>query len=169
MRILRVLFFLIMVPFVATAQTPPARCGYFTVLPQSEALIFDRSGRIKRKLGPGLQICMPFLETYLVEDTLLERQEDVESAFRGGKCKITVSVIWNISDLEKYYSLGRDATAASGIHKLVQEALAEISGSAMPEISQHLHVSLRAKSPAFEAFGVHFLRAPSTLENCTTE
>lgn len=150
----------IVVHFLAFGQTQAASCGYFNVLPESEALVFDRSGTIKRKVGPGLQICVPFFETVLVENTLFERQEDVETSLRDNSCKIKVSVIWSVSDLETYYTLGQETAAAIAIRRLVQQAVAsadfaEVGGEA---ISSFLHAALRENGSAFNDFGIKFHR-----------
>lgn len=124
LRIWMILPLAVVLHFLAFGQAQAASCGYFTVLPESEALVFDRRGTIKRKVGPGLQICVPFFETVLIEDTLIERQEDVEMSLRDNSCKIKVSVIWSVSDLETYYTLGQETAAAIVIRKLVQQAVA---------------------------------------------
>lgn len=64
----------IVAPTLSAAQTSVTRCGLFSVRPESEALIFDRAGNIQRKVGPGLQTCIPYFETYVIENTLFERR-----------------------------------------------------------------------------------------------
>jgi regulator of protease activity HflC (stomatin/prohibitin superfamily) len=175
LRIWVLAILVITAPFLAVAQTPRTNCGMFTVYPSSEALVFDRLGNIDRKVGPGLSACVPFLETVLIEDTFSERHEDVEVFLSNVPCEISVAVIWNISDLEIYYTKGRETAAASGIQELVQEALAyaDINDMGIEEIEEivrylnvGLHTSLQENDFAFQELGVRFKRALPSFRNC---
>ncbi len=171
MRIWILALLVVVAPVLATAQTTSTGCGVFTVLPGSRALVLDRSGSVKRVVGPGLQVCVPIFETVLTENTLSERREDVEISWREDRCEITVAVFWNISDLEEYYTKGQETVAVSVIEKQVQEALenAEVSDIELEALSQHLHTTLRENHRAFEEFGVNYIRIFPRLENCIQE
>ncbi|PWK54136.1 hypothetical protein C8D95_112125 [Silicimonas algicola] len=111
------------------------------------------------------------VETVWIENTLFERREDVEIWWPEDQCEITVSVFWNISDLEVYYTKGQEAVAVSVIEKQVQEAHenAEVSSFSRETISNYLQITLRENRGAFEEYGVNFLRSFASLEDCIQE
>jgi regulator of protease activity HflC (stomatin/prohibitin superfamily) len=166
LRILILVIAFVAFPLAAVAETSSVRCGFFEVPPDSEALVFDRSGGIKRKLGPGRQRCIPFLETVSIVNTLRERRQDIESLWSADRCNVTASVIWRVSDLEKYQTKGGEVAAVSMIQSLALEALktAETSGNNIEAVSQDIHAALRHKRPAFEEFGVALYRSYSNVD-----
>ncbi|AZQ68982.1 hypothetical protein EF888_18705 [Silicimonas algicola] len=170
-RVWTLILLIAVFPVLAVAQTSSTDCGLFTVRPESDALVLDKSGNVKRVVGPGLHICVPMVETVWIENTLFERREDVEIWWPEDQCEITVSVFWNISDLEVYYTKGQEAVAVSVIEKQVQEAHenAEVSSFSRETISNYLQITLRENRGAFEEYGVNFLRSFASLEDCIQE
>lgn len=178
MRIVVLMAVLMALPLCAAAQTASERCGYFVVRPENEALVFERSGNIKRKVGPGLHSCMPFLETVSIESTFSIRSEEVESLWFNGGCKVKLTAFWRISDLEKYHIKGREQVVVPRIRKAALHALdsAELPNIEFAEILevelratlQHIDAALRQEVPAFEELGVWF-HSSAGIEICTQQ
>ena len=183
MRIVVLMAVLTALPLFAAAQTASDKCGFFVVHPENEALVFDRSGNIKRKVGPGLHSCVPFLETASIENTFSTRNEEVESSWFDGGCIVKISVYWRISDLEKFHIIGREAVVVPRVRKAALNALdyaearfakisfiefAEISEFEIRAIPQRIDAALRQEAPAFEELGVWF-RSGAGIEICAQQ
>ena len=171
LRVGILLFLAMLLPMCAVAEASSSGCGFFSVRPDSEALVLDRSGNVKRKVGPGLNSCVPILETVWIEKTSTERREDIEGTWPIDSCDVTVSVVWNIPNLETYYVQGREGVAVSMIQKTAQEALelTKASNVDREELRQHVLATFREKEQSLEAFGVNFIRSFSRYENCILE
>jgi regulator of protease activity HflC (stomatin/prohibitin superfamily) len=130
----------------------------------NEALI-ERLGRYHRKLEPGLNYIIPFIDRVAVEDTTREQVLDIEPQQAITKDNIAVEVdavvFWQIMDLEKAYYAVEDVEGA--LENLVLTALRSTIGdleldqtySSKGDVSRRL---LQQLDEATAGWGVKVLR-----------
>lgn len=101
----------------------------FTVPVDSEALVL-RGTEVNRKVGPGLQVRMPFLEKVVTEPVLRERLFNYDTAFEIQGCRADVAVIYRVGDLEAFHASNGGLMALEG-----QRGAIEMSLDALPDLS----------------------------------
>lgn len=92
--------------------------GSVRIVNQGNQALVERLGRYHRKLRPGLNFIVPFLDTIVLEDSIRERLLDIEpqSAITRDNVSLKVDAIvyWRILDLERtYYEIEDIQTAIS--------------------------------------------------------
>ncbi|MEM1309598.1 MAG: SPFH domain-containing protein [Cyanobacteria bacterium P01_C01_bin.70] len=99
--------------------------GSVRIVNQGTQALVERLGRYHRKLRPGLNFIVPFLDTIVWEDSIRERLLDVppQSAITRDNValKVDAVVYWKILDLERTYYEIEDIQAA--IRELVVTTL----------------------------------------------
>lgn len=77
------------------------------IINQSNQALVERLGRYHRKLGPGLNFIVPFLDNIVLEDTTREQVLDIDpqAAITRDNVSLQVDavVFWRILDLERMY------------------------------------------------------------------
>lgn len=81
--------------------------GSVKIINQGNEALVERLGRYHRKLAPGLNFIVPFLDSIVLEDTIREQVLDIEpqSAITKDNVSLMVDavVFWRILDLEKAF------------------------------------------------------------------
>lgn len=99
--------------------------GSVRIVNQGTEALVERLGRYHRKLRPGLNFVVPFLDSIVLEDSVRERLLDVEpqSAITKDNVSLEVDAVvyWKILDLERTYYAIEDVEAA--IRELVVTTL----------------------------------------------
>ncbi|MEM6837861.1 MAG: SPFH domain-containing protein [Cyanobacteria bacterium P01_C01_bin.120] len=99
--------------------------GSVRIVNQGTQALVERLGRYHRKLRPGLNFVVPFLDTIVWEDSIRERLLDVppQSAITRDNVALDVDAVvyWKILDLERTYYEIEDIQAA--IRELVVTTL----------------------------------------------
>ncbi|HEY9738111.1 MAG TPA: SPFH domain-containing protein [Trichocoleus sp.] len=92
--------------------------GSVRVINQGNEALVERLGRYHRKLKPGLNFVVPFMDSVVLEDSVRERLLDIEpqSAITRDNVSLEVDAIvyWKILDLERTYYAIEDVEAAIG-------------------------------------------------------
>jgi hypothetical protein len=114
--------------------------GSTRIIRQGDQALVERLGRYQRKLSPGINFIVPFLETIVFTDTMRERILDIppQSAITRDNISIEVDgiIYWRILDLERAYYEIEDIPTA--ITEVVTASLrAEISGIALLHLFNH--------------------------------
>lgn len=90
--------------------------GSVRIVNQGNEALVERLGRYHRKLRPGLNFVVPFLDSIVLEDTIREQFIDVEPqlAITNDNVSLEVDAIvyWKILDLERTYYAIEDIEAA---------------------------------------------------------
>ena len=99
--------------------------GSVKIINQGNEALVERLGKYQRKLGPGLNFVVPFLDSIVWEDTTREQILDVkpQAAITRDKVPLAVDAVvyWKILDLEKtHYAI---ADIESAIKELVLTTL----------------------------------------------
>lgn len=99
--------------------------GSVKIINQGNEALVERLGKYQRKLGPGLNFVVPFLDSIVWEDTTREQILDVKprAAITRDKVPLEVDAVvyWKILDLEKtHYAI---ADIESAIKELVLTTL----------------------------------------------
>ncbi|MCG8363994.1 MAG: SPFH/Band 7/PHB domain protein [Pseudanabaenales cyanobacterium] len=99
--------------------------GSVKIINQGNEALVERLGKYQRKLGPGLNFVVPFLDSIVWEDTTREQILDVKprAAITRDKVPLAVDAVvyWKILDLEKtHYAI---ADIESAIKELVLTTL----------------------------------------------
>jgi len=81
--------------------------GSVRIVNQGNQALVERLGRYHRKLRPGLNFIVPFLDTIVWEESIRERLLDVppQSAITRDNVALNVDAVvyWKILDLERTY------------------------------------------------------------------
>lgn len=92
--------------------------GSVRIINQGNQALVERLGRYHRKLRPGLNFVVPFLDTIVFEESMRERLLDIEpqSAITSNNVTLDVDAVvyWKILDLERTYYEVEDIRAAIG-------------------------------------------------------
>ncbi len=86
------------------------------------------------------------------------------------ECKISVSVVWNISNLELYVTQGRE-----DFSPVVQEMIKDTLKNALADnvdresLRSYVWSTMREKAGPLEELGVNYLRSFPRSENCDLE
>ncbi|HEY9764354.1 MAG TPA: SPFH domain-containing protein [Trichocoleus sp.] len=92
--------------------------GSVRVINQGNEALVERLGRYHRKLRPGLNFVVPFLDAIVLQDSMRERLLDIEpqSAISRDNVSLEVDAVvyWKILDLERTYYAIEDVEAAIG-------------------------------------------------------
>ncbi|HEY9881871.1 MAG TPA: SPFH domain-containing protein [Leptolyngbyaceae cyanobacterium] len=92
--------------------------GSVRVINQGNEALVERLGRYHRKLRPGLNFVVPFLDSIVLQDSMRERLLDIEpqSAISRDNVSLEVDAVvyWKILDLERTYYAIEDVEAAIG-------------------------------------------------------
>ncbi len=154
--------------------------GSVRIVNQGNQALVERLGRYHRKLKPGLNFIVPFLDTIAYEESLREKLLDVppQSAITRDNVALTVDAVvyWKVLDLERTYYAIEDVQSA--IRELVVTTLRSELGkmpfeetfSSRDELNQAL---LDQLDEATEPWGVKVTRvevqslnpAPAVLES----
>ncbi|MCG8363567.1 MAG: paraslipin [Pseudanabaenales cyanobacterium] len=90
--------------------------GSIIIVKQGNEALVERLGRYQRKLGPGLNSIVPFLDSIILEDTTLERIFSISPTLTitkdGVPLEVEVVVFWRILDLERAYYSTEDVKSA---------------------------------------------------------
>jgi regulator of protease activity HflC (stomatin/prohibitin superfamily) len=77
------------------------------IINQGNQALVERLGRYHRKLSPGLNFIVPFLDTIVLEDTTREQVLDIQPQAAITKDNVSLQVdavvFWRILDLERMY------------------------------------------------------------------
>jgi energy-coupling factor transporter ATP-binding protein EcfA2 len=108
--------------------------GSVRIINQGNQALVERLGRYHRKLRPGLNFIVPFLDAIVLEDSVRERILDIppQTAITRDSVPLEVDAIiyWKILDLERTYYEIEDVSEA--MRELVSTALrAELSKIAL--------------------------------------
>jgi regulator of protease activity HflC (stomatin/prohibitin superfamily) len=99
--------------------------GSVRIVNQGNQALVERLGRYHRKLRPGLNFIVPFLDTITYEESVREKLLDVppQSAITRDNVALTVDAVvyWKVLDLERTYYEIEDVQAA--IRELVVTTL----------------------------------------------
>ncbi|NER85387.1 MAG: SPFH/Band 7/PHB domain protein [Leptolyngbya sp. SIO1D8] len=99
--------------------------GAVRIINQGNQALVERLGRYHRKLRPGLNFIVPFLDTIVLEESMREKLLDVDpqSAITRDNVALDVDAVvyWKILDLERTYYEIEDIEAA--IRELVVTTL----------------------------------------------
>lgn len=99
--------------------------GSVRIINQGNQALVERLGRYHRKLRPGLNFIVPFLDTIVFEESMRERLLDVppQAAITSNNVALDVDAVvyWKILDLERTYYEIEDIEAA--IRELVVTTL----------------------------------------------
>ncbi len=99
--------------------------GSVRIVNQGNQALVERLGRYHRKLKPGLNFIVPFLDTIAYEESLREKLLDVppQSAITRDNVALTVDAVvyWKVLDLERTYYTIEDVQSA--IRELVVTTL----------------------------------------------
>ncbi|MEM9005524.1 MAG: SPFH domain-containing protein [Cyanobacteria bacterium P01_F01_bin.86] len=99
--------------------------GSVRIINQGNQALVERLGRYHRKLRPGLNFIVPFLDTIVLEESMRERLLDVppQSAITKDNVSLNVDAVvyWKILDLERTYYEIEDIQSA--IRELVVTTL----------------------------------------------
>ncbi|MGB3695751.1 MAG: stomatin-like protein [Spirulinaceae cyanobacterium] len=116
-------FFSVIVPIMLIATGYSV--GSTKVVNQGNEALVERLGRYRKKLEPGLNFIVPFLDSIVVEETVRERLLDIppQSAITQDKVEVKADalVYWQILDLAKAYYAVENLEEA--IEELVTPAL----------------------------------------------
>ncbi len=116
-------FFSVIVPIMLIATGYSV--GSTKVINQGNEALVERLGRYRKKLEPGLNFIVPFLDNIVVEETVRERLLDIppQSAITQDKVEVKADalVYWQILDLAKAYYAVENLEEA--IEELVTPAL----------------------------------------------
>jgi regulator of protease activity HflC (stomatin/prohibitin superfamily) len=93
--------------------------GSVRIINQGDQALVERLGRYQKKLGPGLNFVVPFLDTIVLIESMRERLLDVppQSAITRDNVALDVDAVvyWRILDLERtYYEI-------ENIHEAIRE------------------------------------------------
>lgn len=81
--------------------------GSVRIINQGTEALVERLGRYHRKLKPGMNFVVPFLDTIVLEESMRERLLDVEpqKAITRDNVNLTVDAVvyWRVLDLERTY------------------------------------------------------------------
>ena len=139
--------------------------GSVRIINQGNQALVERLGRYHRKLRPGLNFVVPFLDTIVLEESMREKLLDVppQSAITRDNVALSVDAVvyWKILDLERTYYEIEDIQAA--IRELVVTTLRSAIGkmpleqtfSSRDELNQAL---LDQLDEATEPWGVKVTR-----------
>ncbi|HEY9749335.1 MAG TPA: stomatin-like protein [Allocoleopsis sp.] len=139
--------------------------GSVKIINQGNEALVERLGRYHRKLTPGLNFIVPFVDSIVLEDTVREQVLDVEpqeAITKDNVClKVDAVVYWRILELERAFYAVEDVE--SGIKNLVLTTLRSALGqmkvedtySSRSEINQTL---LNQLDEATAAWGVKVTR-----------
>lgn len=90
--------------------------GSVKIINQGNEALVERLGRYQRKLRPGLNFVVPFLDSIVLQDTTREQILDVDpqSAITRDNVALVVDAVvyWKILDLEKTYYAIEDIESA---------------------------------------------------------
>lgn len=139
--------------------------GSTRIITQGNQALVERLGQYKRKLEPGLNFIIPFVDRIAVEETTRERVLDIapQPAITKDNVSVEVNAVvyWRVLDLEKAYYEVEDVEDAIG--NLVVTTLRSAIGrqeldetySSRDEINKTL---LDELDKATESWGVRVLR-----------
>jgi regulator of protease activity HflC (stomatin/prohibitin superfamily) len=92
--------------------------GSVRIVNQGTEALVERLGRYHRKLRPGLNFIVPFMDTIVLEESVRERLLDVEPqpAITRDNVSLEVDAVvyWKVLDLERTYYSIEDVEAAIG-------------------------------------------------------
>lgn len=105
--------------------------GSVKIIRESNEALVERLGQYHRKLTPGINFIIPFVDSVVVEDTTRERSLEIDPPQQAiTKDNVTVTadgvVYWQVLDLEKAYYAVENVEAA--IENLVSTALPSAIG-----------------------------------------
>lgn len=105
--------------------------GSVKIIQESNEALVERLGRYNRKLSPGLNFIVPFMDNIVVEDTTRERLLEIDpplQAITEDDVSVTVDgvVYWRVLDLERAYYAVEDLERA--IESLVSTAIPSAIG-----------------------------------------
>lgn len=90
--------------------------GSVRIINQGNQALVERLGRYQRKLRPGMNFIVPFLDTIVLEESMRERLLDVDpqSAITSDNVALELDAVvyWRILDLERTYYEIEDVEAA---------------------------------------------------------
>ncbi|NET32324.1 MAG: SPFH/Band 7/PHB domain protein [Cyanothece sp. SIO1E1] len=94
--------------------------GSVKIVNQGDEALIERLGRYHKKLGPGLNFIVPFLDTVVLEETVRERVLDVDPQAAITKDNVSLMVdavvFWRILDLERaFYAVEEIETAITNL------------------------------------------------------
>lgn len=139
--------------------------GSTKIITQGNEALVERLGKYHRKLDPGLNYIIPFIDRIAVEDTVREQVLDIEpqQAITKDNIQVTVDAVifWKVKNLKDAYYNVEDVELA--IENLVKTTLRSTIGeleldqtyASRTEISQQL---LRQLADASQDWGVEVLR-----------
>ncbi|MEW6497420.1 MAG: stomatin-like protein [Cyanobacteriota bacterium] len=139
--------------------------GSTKIITQGNQALVERLGRFHKKLEPGINYIIPFVDKVAVEDTLREQVLDIPAQQAITKDNISVAVdavvFWKVQDLVKAYYNVEDVERA--IEELVTTTLRSTIGeleldqtySSRSDINRNL---LRQLNEAAENWGVNVIR-----------
>lgn len=139
--------------------------GSTKIITQGNEALVERLGRYHKKLEPGINYIIPFIDKVAVEDTVREQVLDIPPQQAITKDNISVAVdavvFWKVQDLIKAYYNVEDVERA--IEELVTTTLRSTIGelqldqtySSRAEINRNL---LQHLNEAAENWGVNVLR-----------
>ncbi|MBD1922885.1 paraslipin [Microcoleus sp. FACHB-831] len=104
--------------------------GSVKVINEGNQALVERLGRYNRKLSPGVNLVVPFVESIVVEDTTREKVLAIEPQQAITKDNVSLRadavIYWQILDLEKAYYAVEDVE--QGIQNLVLTTLRSAFG-----------------------------------------
>jgi regulator of protease activity HflC (stomatin/prohibitin superfamily) len=102
--------------------------GSAKLINQGNEALVERLGRYHRKLGPGLNFIVPFVDQIVMEDTKREQVLDIkpQNVITGDEIYLEVDAVvyWSIEDMEKSFYAIDD----------LQQALTNIAATTLREI-----------------------------------
>lgn len=139
--------------------------GSTKIVTEGNQAIVERLGKYHRKLRPGLNYIVPFLDRIAVEDTIREQVLDTEPQQAITKDNIPVEVdaivYWRVKDLrDAYYNVEDVEVAISNLVKTtlrsqIGELQLDETYSSRSQINQHL---LEQLADAAQGWGVEIIR-----------
>ncbi len=158
--------------------------GSIKVINQGNEALVERLGRYHRKLAPGINFVLPFLDSVVLEDTIREQVLDIAPQEAITKDNVPLEadavIYWKVMDLEKAYYAVENVEEA--IQNLVSTTLRSAIGgmlltetsSSRGEINQAL---IRQLDEAAATWGVKVTRvevqkitpSPKILESLESE
>lgn len=112
--------------------------GSIKVINQGNEALVERLGRYHRKLNPGINFVLPFLDNVVLEDTIREQVLDIDPQEAITKDNVPLEadavIYWKVMDLEKAYYTVENVEEA--IQNLVSTTLrSAIGGMLLTETS----------------------------------
>lgn len=108
--------FLLMIVATALGGAVLTLINSIKIINEGNEALVEQFGQYSRKLTPGLNLVLPFLETIVVEETTREKVLEVEPQYAISQdnvsLKVDAVVYWQIIDLERTFYVVEDIKSA---------------------------------------------------------